>query len=211
MGRLRFPVLTGLLSLLTTVGIGSAGYAIRVVETMTIERGETAEFVFLDTSDNLHTIQATDDDGDGTVRFSYDTAGVALGGHHLSSCAIMIWILFTDEGSGIVFPLLGTDQGEPLLTAPLTFPTSPFPELSLGQQFTVVDGMIDGLAGLSVHEELGLSIEELLRADLSTLPKYTGPARVFGLIVYQFVPEPASIALLMLGSASLLAGPRRRG
>ena len=73
----------------------------------------------------------------------------------------------------------------------------------------VTDGQIAGLDGV-VHENPGITTAfDLLGINVSALPRFTGEAEVGGLLGVRVVPEPDTVALVLLSLASVGIGRRK--
>src|SRR5262249_51696590 len=107
------------------------------------------------------------------------------------------------DPSSFTFPFLVTDNDDRLITNWLSSPTSPPP---LEQVVSVAGGHVAGFDAL-VYLSPGLhSAVEAVDMDPTTLPLYTGAARVGGLLKWQFVPEPSEVSLVAIAFCGLALG-----
>ena len=89
-----------------------------------------------------------------------------------------------------------------------TWLSSPSARPPLGQDVSVAGGHAAGFDALVYLSPGFHSALEAVDVDPSTLPLYTGAARVGGFLTVQVVPEPSTVLLLV--SAALAKCSRRR-
>jgi hypothetical protein len=140
----------------------------------------------------------SDVDGDGVATFVAKVDPLEPNGYlhqTLSTSVCLVLLLVPGQADG-PFPLLRDAMGDPLIVESAGAPTGLF---SIGQTLTATDGITAGLDGV-VHENPGIhSAAALLATDVSALPRYSGGAVVAGLVSYEVIPEPGSLALAVLG------------
>ena len=171
-----------------------------------------------DSAGRLRLYDAGDDDGDGMFSFVADLD---------PQRSLALLYIFGGPSTGVPlcinFPCVGTEftrlnrnptpltvTEERVITYWNSPPTMPF---ALGQTFSVVDGQIPGLDAIvyrSPDASVFDSADDIVDLDLTTLPLYTGPLLIGGLVRFQAVPEPSSFALAALGILGLIPLARRR-
>lgn len=97
----------------------------------------------------------------------------------------------------IAFFITGTE--EHVITRWNIPPTMSF---TLGQPISVAGGQIPGLDAV-VYRSPGGSVADIVDLNLTTLPLYTGPVEVGGLVRFQVIPEPSSAMLLAAAACGL--------
>ncbi len=158
------------------------------------------------------TINVSDADGDGATSFQADLE--PLGDHvsvHRDSCVYVFYDIAGTNVSqvfdGSSLPFVATAAGESLVVE-LNGPS--IMTLSLGQQVSVADGQITGLGGV-VHVNPGITTAlDLLAINVSALPRFTGEAKIEGLLTARLIPEPAALTLVLLSLISVGMFRRRR-
>jgi hypothetical protein len=125
---------------------------------------------------------------------------------------------FLDDHVGLSaeLPNFTTPDGTPLLTqyreTELAFALSLARAFTPGEVFSVSSGVIAGWQGAMLLEmPSSFTLDELLAAEPSRFPAYTGVAQVADIArieVAQFVPEPGTAVLFCIGALGIAA--RRR-
>ncbi len=177
---------------------------------ITAEGLEGIEVAQRDLAGNLRFYQANDDDADGMISVvadldlvsptTYQMRGVFVTSYSVNGSGL-------DDSGSVPHLITGTD--ERVITDWRGLPTIPF---TLGQQVSVAGGSIPGLDAvvyLSPGPAIIDSAADVVDLDLTTLPLYTGPLEVGGLVHWQVVPEPSTFALASLGLLSLGVYARR--
>jgi hypothetical protein len=116
--------------------------------------------------------------------------------------------LATHLGLSAELPNFTTPDGTSLLAlyreTELAFVLNLARTFTPGEVFTVSSGAIAGWQGAILLEmPTSFTLDELLAADPSRFPAYSGPAVVADIGTFRIVPEPTSVALLVLAGLRL--------
>jgi hypothetical protein len=143
-----------------------------------------------DSAGMLRLYSAEDVDGDGMISFAADLEPQRAVYSPSGLCFVLSGPNLLPDSS---IPLFITGTDERVITQWNSLPTQPF---MLGEPFSVSDGQIPGFDAVIYRSPGNASAAEIVDLDLTTLPLYTGPAQVGGLLRYQIVPEPSGAMLL---------------
>lgn len=194
--------------LLVTIGTESAK-ASTIEARFQLHPNAFVELAGTDASGNLVSFAANDTDGDGIVTVIGDlnlNEPVALGEPDMDD-PIDIKVNGA-TGNGSTLPLLAELGGKPLIG--FLFDDL-IPVFTIGQTQTVVGGQIPGFDARIYEHPGSLTPIEALSIDLSSLPLYSGPATVTGLVTTsRVVPEPSTFACSLLGLTLTSACWRKR-